>query len=53
MTIRSNLLDLNIELAAAKRRLFPKRVHLTDRRVGWVEAEIDEWIRLRMAARNV
>ena len=36
-----------------KRHLFPKRVHLTDRRVGWVEGEIDEWIRLRMAARNV
>ena len=36
-----------------KRNLFPKRVHLTDRRVGWVEGRIDEWIRLRMAARNV
>ena len=36
-----------------KLNLFPKCVHLTDRRVGWVEAEIDEWIRLRMAARNV
>ena len=26
---------------------FPRRVNLTDSRVGWVEAEIDEWIEAR------
>jgi prophage regulatory protein len=36
-----------------QRNLFPKRVHLGDRRVAWVEDEIDEWLRLRVAARNV
>ena len=23
--------------------LFPKRVNLSDRRVGWAESEIEEW----------
>ena len=26
---------------------FPKRVNLTDSRVGWIETEIDEWIEAR------
>ena len=26
---------------------FPKRVNLTEARVGWEEDEIDEWIKLR------
>jgi len=26
---------------------FPKRVNMTDSRVGWIETEIDEWIEAR------
>lgn len=31
---------------------FPKRVLLTQARVGWVEEEIDEWMRQRIAKRD-
>ena len=31
---------------------FPKRVQLTLARVGWVESEIDEWLRERIAKRS-
>jgi prophage regulatory protein len=31
---------------------FPRRVTLGERRVAWVEQEIDEWIAARIAARD-
>ncbi len=30
---------------------FPKRVQLTQNRVGWVESEVDEWLQERIARR--
>ena len=32
-------------------RKFPKRVPLGENRVGWIESEIDDWIRDRAARR--
>ena len=32
---------------------FPRRVRLGERRHGWLESEIDDWVLERMAARNV
>jgi prophage regulatory protein len=32
-------------------RKFPKRVHLGENRVGWIESEIDGWIAERAASR--
>ena len=32
---------------------FPKRVRLSPSRVGWLESEIQEWIRERTEARDV
>lgn len=32
--------------------LAPKRVLLTQTRVGWVESEVDDWIRERIAKRD-
>lgn len=32
--------------------LFPKRVQLGPGRVGWVEEEIEEWMRERIAKRD-
>lgn len=32
-------------------RKFPKRVPLGENRVGWIESEIDDWIRERAARR--
>lgn len=32
--------------------LFPQRVPLSSRRVGWVEAEIQDWIASRMRLRD-
>jgi prophage regulatory protein len=32
-------------------RKFPKRVPLGENRVGWLESEIDDWIRDRAASR--
>lgn len=32
--------------------LFPKRVQLGACRVGWVDEEIDDWIRQRIARRD-
>jgi prophage regulatory protein len=29
---------------------FPERVQLSDRAVGWVEAEVDDWVRARIRA---
>lgn len=31
---------------------FPKPVKLGPRAVGWIEAEVDEWIQSRIAARE-
>ncbi len=31
---------------------FPKRVRLGTGRVGWLETEIDDWIRARIAERD-
>ena len=31
---------------------FPKRVRLGQGRVGWVEAEVDEWLLARIAERD-
>jgi prophage regulatory protein len=30
---------------------FPRRIRLGTNRVGWVEAEVEEWLRERIAAR--
>ena len=35
-----------------KAGLFPKRVQLGLNRVGWVEAEVLDWLQARMAART-
>lgn len=32
---------------------FPKRVHLGQARVGWVEAEVLEWLQARLAERDI
>jgi prophage regulatory protein len=32
-------------------RKFPKRITLGENRVGWMESEIDDWIRHRAACR--
>jgi prophage regulatory protein len=32
--------------------LFPKRVQLGPGRVGWVESEVEEWMRERIAKRQ-
>ena len=34
-----------------KAGLFPKRVQIGSNRVGWVRAEVDQWINDRMEAR--
>lgn len=31
---------------------FPKRVRLGQGRVGWVETEVDDWLRARIAERD-
>ena len=31
---------------------FPKRVHLGPNRVGWVEAEVLDWLHLRLECRE-
>ncbi len=31
---------------------FPKRVHVSEKRVAWVEAEIDAYVKKQMAARS-
>ena len=31
---------------------FPRRAHLGENRVVWVEAEIDEWLCCKLAERN-
>ena len=35
-----------------KRGEFPRRVQISARAVGWVESEIDEWVRARIAERD-
>ena len=35
-----------------KAGLFPKRVQLGPNRVGWVEAEVMEWLEQRLAERS-
>jgi prophage regulatory protein len=35
-----------------KAGLFPKRVQLGPNRVGWVEAEVLDWLRIRMEGRE-
>ena len=32
--------------------LFPKRVRISARRIGWVESEIDEWLKSKADARD-
>ena len=32
---------------------FPKRVHLGPARVGWVEAEVLDWLQIRLANRDM
>ena len=32
---------------------FPRRIKLGPNRVGWVEAEVDDWLGQRMAERGV
>ncbi|RWL14876.1 MAG: AlpA family phage regulatory protein [Mesorhizobium sp.] len=31
---------------------FPKPIRLNERAVGWVSAELDEWVEAKMAARD-
>lgn len=31
---------------------FPKRIQLTQNRVGWLESEVDDWIKERIAKRS-
>jgi len=31
---------------------FPRRIQLSQNRVGWLESEVDEWINVRIARRN-
>lgn len=42
--------DLIAQLEA--RGQFPRRVPLTARRVGWVEAEVESWLQARVAERD-
>jgi prophage regulatory protein len=35
-----------------KRGLFPRRVKISERAVGWVESEIDQFIRAKIEARD-
>ena len=32
---------------------FPPPVDLSDRRIAWIESEVDEWVSDRAAARNL
>lgn len=32
--------------------LFPKQIKLGERSVGWIESEVDEWIKQRIEARQ-
>jgi prophage regulatory protein len=48
---RTGLSDSQRDLLEAKGD-FPQRVPLSERAVGWVEAEIDEWCATRVAARD-
>lgn len=32
--------------------LFPKSINLSERRVAWVESEVDEWVFERISARE-
>ena len=31
---------------------FPKRVRLSQGRVGWIESEVDDWLKARVAERD-
>jgi prophage regulatory protein len=31
---------------------FPKPIPVSDRRIAWIEAEVDEWLAARAAARD-
>jgi prophage regulatory protein len=35
-----------------KANKFPKRIYLSQVRVAWIEAEVDKWIKSRIAARD-
>lgn len=48
---RTGLSRRTIYLEIADGR-FPRPVQLTARRVGWVESEIEDWIAVRIAARD-
>ena len=51
--LKPNVVEEKVDLSRVtiwrleKSGKFPKRVNLTDSRVGWIETEIDEWIEAR------
>jgi hypothetical protein len=45
-------LDLPPHTSRAQGR-FPKPVSISDRSVGWVEAEVDAWLEARIAQRDM
>ena len=47
-TARTGLARSTIQVRLAEGR-FPRPVSLGSRAVGWIEAEVDEWIRERIA----
>ena len=49
VTARTGLSRRTIQVRLAEGR-FPRPVSLGSRAVGWIEAEVDEWIRERIAA---
>jgi prophage regulatory protein len=48
---KTGLSDPVIDREEAQGR-FPKRIKLSERAVGWLEKEIDQWIADRVAARD-
>ena len=48
VTARTGLARSTIQVRLAEGR-FPRPVSLGSRAVGWIEAEVDEWIRERIA----
>ena len=48
---RTGLSDTRID-ELEKRKAFPRRVLISERAIGWVESEIDAFIRARIEARD-
>lgn len=48
---RTGLSDTRID-ELEKRKKFPRRVQISERAIGWVESEIDAFIRARIEARD-